>query len=167
MTAQILKAKTKDEKVATGLSDEVRESVAELLGEVLGNTIILQVKTQVYHWNVVGPLFYPLHKLTEEHYNNLFAAADEIAERIRAIGHMAPLSIKALKDHADIQEETASRSAGEMVSQLIEDHEKLIRTARDAAREAEEGGDFVTHDLLTERLAFHEQAVWMLRATMA
>jgi starvation-inducible DNA-binding protein len=138
--------------------------VAESLGEVLANTMTLQVKTQVYHWNVVGPAFYSLHKLTEEHYNDLFAAADVIAERIRALGHITPLSNKALTAKTDIDEETSTRSAGEMVEQLIEDHEQLIRDARMAAKEAGEAGDMVTEDMLIARLAFHEQAVWMLRA---
>lgn len=164
MTAQVLEAKPHTEKPATGLSDAARKKVAESLGEVLANTMTLQLKTQVYHWNVVGPAFYSLHKLTEEHYNDLFAAADVIAERIRALGHITPLSNKALKGMTDIDEETAARSAGEMVEQLIEDHEQLIRDARMAAKEAGEAGDMVTEDMLIARLAFHEQAVWMLRA---
>jgi len=39
--------------------------------------------------------------------------------------------------------------------------------AREGAAQAEELKDFVTHDLLTERLAFHEKAIWMLRAIVA
>ena len=167
MTAEVLRARPQTEKVKTGLTDKARKEIAASLGEVLANTMILQMKSQVYHWNVVGPLFYPLHQLTETHYNNLFAAADVIAERIRALGHMAPLSNKALIKHADLKEETGNRTAAEMVEQLVSDHEQLIRDAREAAKHAEENSDFVSHDLLTERLAFHEQAVWMLRAIVA
>ena len=85
MTAQVLKPKATVEKLETGIDD--RESLAKALSACLADTYILMVKTQAYHWNVVGPLFYSIHKLTEEHYENLFAAADEVAERIRrAIG---------------------------------------------------------------------------------
>lgn len=167
MTAQVLKAKPQVEKLSTGISDAARKKIAASLGEVLANTMTLQVKSQVYHWNVVGPTFFSLHKLTEEHYNNLFAAADVIAERIRALGHITPLSNKALSGLADINEETATRSAGEMVEQLISDHEELIRDARKAASEAGEAGDMVTEDMLVARMAFHEQAVWMLRAIVS
>lgn len=164
MTAQVLDAKVKNEKIATGLANNARKSIAEELIEVLANTMVLQVKTQVYHWNVVGPLFYSLHHLTEEHYQNLFAAVDVLAERIRSLGYAAPLSVKALTKDSDIKEESSNKSASQMVEQLIKDHENLIRDARKAAEAAEEQKDFVTHDLLTARLAFHEQAVWMLRA---
>ena len=167
MTAKVLDVTAHVEKISTGISAEARENIAKKLGEVLANTLVLQVKTQVYHWNVAGPLFYSLHKLTEEQYNALFAAADVIAERIRALGHLAPLSASALKPVADVAEETKQRSAGEMIEQLVKDHEKLVRDARAAAKLAEEHDDFATHDLLTERLAFHEQAIWMLRATAA
>ena len=167
MTAAVLQAKPKKENVATGLSDKTRKEIAANLGEVLANTMILQMKTQVYHWNVVGPLFFPLHQLTEVHYNDLFAAADVIAERIRALGHIAPLSTQALKKYADLKEERHNRSAAEMVEQLVTDHEELIRQTRKAAEHADENSDFVTNDMLTERLAFHEKAVWMLRAINA
>ena len=60
--------------------------------KVLADTYTLLVKTHVYHWNVVGPIFLPLHELTEKQYQNLFEAADTIAERIRALGHPTPLS---------------------------------------------------------------------------
>ena len=167
MTAKILDATAHVEKLSTGISADAREKIATQLGQVLANTMILQLKTQVYHWNVVGPLFYSLHKLTKEHYQALFAAADVIAERIRALGHLAPLNTAAIRQAADLAEESRQRSAGEMVEQLIKDHEKLVRDARESAEMAEKHGDFASHDLLTERLDFHEKAIWMLRAITA
>jgi starvation-inducible DNA-binding protein len=41
---------------------------------VLADSYQLMIKTQGVHWNVAGPAFYSIHKLTEEHYNNLFEA---------------------------------------------------------------------------------------------
>lgn len=126
MNERVLDAKPHTEKIATGLTVTQRKEIAKNLGAVLADTMILQMKSQVYHWNVVGPLFYSLHHLTEEHYNNLFAAVDVIAERIRSLGHIAPLSMKDLAKQADLSEETGTRSAAEMVEQLVKDHERLI-----------------------------------------
>jgi starvation-inducible DNA-binding protein len=167
MTVDVLDVKPQVETIETGLEADARQELAGDLRRVLIDTIVLQVKTQVYHWNVVGPLFYGLHKLTDEHYHDLFVAADAIAERIRALGHIAPLDLAELSEEANLSEESSKQTAAEMVDNLIADHERLIRNARKAARRAEESGDFVTHDLLTGRLAFHEQAVWMLRAIAA
>jgi starvation-inducible DNA-binding protein len=116
---------------------------------------------------VVGPLFISLHQLTEEQYQDLFGAIDQIAERIRAIGYPAPKSVADLMTHTAIKEETGNPTAEEMVRALIGDHETVSRRLRDAVGVAEGLRDVATADLLTERLQVHEKAVWMLRATIA
>lgn len=154
-------------KSDNGLSNKARQEVADKLVMVLADTYTLMVKSHVYHWNVVGPLFVPLHELTETHYRDLFEAADRIAERIRALGSPAPLSFENLLPQADVSEETTERSATGMVKQLIADHERTSKRLRDVAIDADEADDLVSTDLLTARLAFHEKAVWMLRAIIS
>lgn len=163
----VLEMKPDIEKVDTGLEANDRKRLAAYLSRALADTMLLQIKTQVYHWNVVGPLFKPIHELTEAHYRDMFAAIDTIAERIRALGFPAPQSFADLMPKTELDEESNIRTAQEMVGQLVKDHENIVRRLREGARSAEEMGDFATHDLLTERLAFHEQAIWMLRATIA
>ncbi|MEZ5774865.1 MAG: Dps family protein [Hyphomicrobiaceae bacterium] len=165
--AKLSAVRTTPEAVKTGLADKVRAETAKSLATVLGDTYLLMVKSHVYHWNVVGPQFLPLHELLEIHYRDLFQAADIIAERIRGLGHVAPLSFEALEKTTDIAEETRRRGAGEMVEQLVTDHEQIARTIRDITAKAADVEDFVTHDILNARLAFHEKAIWMLRAMQA
>lgn len=165
--SNVLHARTDVVKVETGLSADDRRNLTTHLSAILADTMFLTIKSQVYHWNVVGPLFKPIHELTEEHYRNLFEASDVIAERIRALGHPAPMSVTDLIPKTNVEEETAPRSAKEMVNQLISDHEEMVRRIRSSAESAEEQKDFVTHDLLTSRLDFHEKAIWMLRAIVA
>src|SRR3546814_17852100 len=76
-----LKMKPDIERPETGL--EHRKRLANSLCGLLADTYLLLVKTQGYHWNVVGPLFISLHRLTEEQYQNLFEAVDDLAERDR------------------------------------------------------------------------------------
>jgi starvation-inducible DNA-binding protein len=54
-----------------------------------------------------------------------------------------------------------------MVADLIADHEAAVRRMRDAGTKADENDDLVTTDMLTDRLNFHEKALWMLRAIVA
>ena len=77
----VLDIKPRENEVKTGIDSET--AVAEGLADVLGDTYRLMFKSHAYHWNVTGPLFYSLHKLTETQYEDLFGAADVIAERIR------------------------------------------------------------------------------------
>jgi starvation-inducible DNA-binding protein len=162
MTAQVLQPKATVEKLETGIDD--RESLAKALSACLADTYILMVKTQAYHWNVVGPLFYSIHKLTEEHYENLFAAADEVAERIRALGYPSISSTEEMTTVSSVKEDTGNPNAEEMIENLVADHETVAKNFRETAELAEEHKDLVTADMLTARIQFHEQAIWMLKA---
>ncbi|WP_340117515.1 DNA starvation/stationary phase protection protein [Pelagibius sp. 7325] len=165
MSSSVLQMKTDVENPETGL--ENRKRLAGNLTGILADTYLLLVKTQGYHWNVVGPLFVSLHRLTEEQYRDLFEAVDDLAERVRALGHPAPSSITEMIALTQIAEDTGNASAEEMVVNLVADHERIVRRLREAAIMAEEQHDVVTAGMLTDRMAFHEQAVWMLRAVIA
>ncbi|MEO1138171.1 MAG: DNA starvation/stationary phase protection protein [Pseudomonadota bacterium] len=149
-------------QVETGVRNT--ETVSEALGDILADTYHLTFKTHAYHWNVEGPLFYSIHNLTEEHYENMFAAADDLAERIRALGHLAPASMKDIVARSRVDDSSAKTSAVEMVTDLAGDHERLAHRLHALIEIAAEAKDPVTEDLSTERSAFHEQAAWMLRA---
>ena len=83
MSQAVLKPELGNEKPETGLSQDARREIAEKLSAILTDTYFLVIKSHVYHWNVVGPLFRSVHLLTEEHYTNLFDAADEIDLLVR------------------------------------------------------------------------------------
>lgn len=165
-TAELLKSKPRTEDVNTGLDADKRKKIAGSLSQILAGTYALMVKTHIYHWNVVGPLFHSIHVMTEEQYEDLFKATDEIAERIRALGFRAPVSGNRGADIVvELGEET--KSAHDMVADLVADHENLIRIMREAAEAAEDAEDFVSHDMLVGRMTYHEKVVWMLRAVIA
>jgi starvation-inducible DNA-binding protein len=149
-----------------GIAPEHRKRIAGDLGRLLADTYLLQLKTQNYHWNVTGPMFVSLHALFEEQYTQLAAAVDLLAERIRALGEPAPGSFRQFKDLASVKEDDELPEAREMVRLLAECHELCARDARKAIPHADEAGDDVTADLLTERLQEHEKTVWMLRAIL-
>lgn len=167
MKARVLEKKVEKQDIETGIAPAARKQLSQGLVEALGSTYKLLVKTHVYHWNVVGPLFLPLHELTEEQYKELFEAADIIAERIRALGHPTPLAFEDFAPSSPVEEETRDRSAASMVAQLVADHETIARRLRELASVADEADDWVTADMLTDRLNFHEKASWMLRAIIA
>ena len=165
MQQTALKTTVQSDSPETGISREAW--IAQALSGILADSMVLMVKTQSYHWNVVGPLFQPLHDLTEQQYRDLFEAIDVIAERIRALGQVAPLSFSDLISDAKLHEEEAQRSAKGMVEQLISDHEALVRRLRDSAELAAQQRDGATEDLINTRMAAHEKAIWMLKSVAA
>ncbi|MFZ1727383.1 MAG: DNA starvation/stationary phase protection protein [Albidovulum sp.] len=149
--------------VKTGVGDV--KPLARALAEALADTYRLVFKSHAYHWNVEGPLFLPIHKLTEEHYENLFAAADELAERIRALGQLTPFTLSDIVEASHVKDAKSLPSALAMVEDLARDHEKVAERMHSLIELAEKHKDPVTADMITGRSAFHEKAAWMLRAT--
>ncbi len=154
------------ETLKTGLDANARTLVAEALNGVLADTYVLYQKTHAYHWNVTGPQFPYLHTMFEAQYREMWAALDEIAERVRALGAFAPASAKVFASLASIDSaEETPPPAKAMIANLLDSHEALIRRARKALETAGEAGDAASEDLLTQRLQTHEKTAWMLRAT--
>ncbi|MCC2962972.1 DNA starvation/stationary phase protection protein [Massilia sp. IC2-278] len=148
----------------TGISTEDRAKIVESLSTVLADAYMLYLKTHNFHWNVTGPLFSSLHVMFEEQYTEQWNALDEIAERIRALGHFAPATYKRYAELSNITEEPEVLSSKEMIRQLVEGNEILIRTLRAGVKVADELDDFPTADMLTTRMEVHEKNAWMLRS---
>ena len=140
------------------------EAIAKGVENLLADTYRLLFKTHAIHWNVEGPLFFSVHNLTEAQYNDLFAAADELAERIRALGQLAPSSLSSIVANSVIQDEDTPHSAGAMCEDLAADHERVAHRLHALIKIAGDNGDPVTEDMATARAAFHEKAAWMLRS---
>ena len=153
-------------KIDIGLSEQSREQITEGLARLLADSYTLYLKTHNYHWNVTGPLFNTLHQMFETQYLELATAVDEVAERIRALGHRAPGSYREFAALTSIAEEAGAPSATEMIRQLLIGQETVVKTARDAIRIAEEAHDGPTADLLTQRMNLHEKNAWMLRSML-
>ncbi|MEM1046710.1 MAG: DNA starvation/stationary phase protection protein [Pseudomonadota bacterium] len=164
MTSSVLNMKVDIEHPQTGIDD--KHKIASNMAACLADSYFLMVKTQGYHWNAVGPMFYSIHNLTEEHYTNLFEAIDDLAERMRALGYPAPTSITEMVSATVLQEDVDNSTTEAMVDNLARDHEICATRFRECVERAEAVKDVVTADMLTERIAFHEKAVWMLRATL-
>ena len=58
------------------------------------------------HWNVTGPLFYPLHELYQEFYEALSAKIDEVAERKLALDRPADARPSAVAENANLSPAT-------------------------------------------------------------
>ncbi|HEU4835966.1 MAG TPA: DNA starvation/stationary phase protection protein [Pyrinomonadaceae bacterium] len=149
------------------VEDKDLQRVADALSNVLANTFIMYLKTHNFHWNVTGPMFHTLHQMFEEQYNELWLAVDAIAERIRSLGFTAPGSYGEFAKLTYLQESPVARNATEMIAELLRDHETTARTVRSALAVARTAVDAPTEDLLTQRLAAHEKAAWMLRSLLA
>jgi starvation-inducible DNA-binding protein len=149
-----------------GIGVDDRQTIADSLSVLLADSYNLYLKTHGYHWNVTGPMFRTLHLMFEEEYTELAIAVDEIAERIRSLGHIAPASFTSYGALSSIPEDASVPQAVDMVANLVADHETVARSARNTLVVAEGADDAATGDLATRRLDVHEKTAWMLRSML-
>lgn len=147
-----------------GIAEADRKELAQGLSRLLADTYTLYLKTHNYHWNVTGPMFQTLHLMFETQYNELALAVDLIAERIRALGVYAPGTYSQYVKLSSIKEEETIPAAQDMIRNLLQAQESVIRTARSIFPLADKASDETTADLLTQRLQLHEKTAWMLRS---
>lgn len=140
-------------------------AITDGLAKLLADTYTLYLKTQNFHWHVTGPHFHSLHKMFEEEYNQLAAAVDEIAERIRALNARAPASFTEFLKLSSVKEETSSPNASDMVKGLLHDHEIVVAHIEKLFPLAQDAKDEATMDLLIKRSDEHQKIAWMLRSS--
>ncbi len=153
-------------EIDIGIDQEHRQKIADGLSRLLADSYTLYLKTHNFHWNVTGPMFNTLHTMFETHYTELALAVDEIAERIRALGVNAPGSYKQFSELSSIEEETGNPDAEDMIRQLVNGQETIVKTARSIFPLVDEANDEPSADLLTQRMQVHEKNAWMLRSLL-
>jgi starvation-inducible DNA-binding protein len=150
-----------------GIPHENRLEVAAGLRRVLADSYTLYLKTHNYHWNVVGPMFHTLHTMFETQYTELSLSVDEVAERIRAMGEVAPGTYREFAELSSVKEDTDHPDAPEMIRRLVDARQTSARTIREVLPLAEAAPDQVSTDLLVRLLDTHEKTAWMLRSLLA
>ena len=148
-----------------GIKQENLETVAHVLAKVLADEFLLSTKTRNAHWNVEGPDFYDKHKFFEFQYSQLDEILDQVAERIRTLGHYAPASLKQYLELTQFTEELHEKNDSQgFIKELLSDHENLIVELRERVHVFEKGHtDVGSTDFLIGLIKFHETAAWMLR----
>jgi starvation-inducible DNA-binding protein len=144
------------------MSEKTKHDVIEALRQVVADSYALLGQTHLCHWNVRGPSFFALHQAFEEQYTELFTAVDEIAERIRALGALAPGGLVNLGKMAGMTELEEDASAETMVKHLADSNRKLVGDLAKARDLAGETGDSESEDLMIARIQVHEKTIWML-----
>ena len=162
-----MKAKKFDiNKIDIGISEKDRIAIAKGLSKLLADSFTLYLMTHNFHWNVTGPMFNTLHNMFMGQYTEQWNALDIIAERIRALGVIAPGSYEEYAKLSTIPPVKETPKALDMVALLVAAQEATARTARGLLPLVTEANDQPTTDLLTQRLDVHEKTAWMLRSLL-
>jgi starvation-inducible DNA-binding protein len=151
-------------KIDLGISDKKQKKSIDRLSILLADESILYIKTRKFHWNVSGNSFIELHRLFQEQYSEQEILIDSVAERIGKLGGKPIGTMKEFLDKTTLDESpNVIPNQEEMLTELLNDHEKVVRTIRKDLDHQEDHLDVGTIDFLTGIIEQHESTAWILR----
>lgn len=151
--------------VNIGIPEKNRAAVCKFLQVLLSNEFLLYTKTLNYHWNVEGRQFHDFHEFFKEQYEQMLDIVDEVAERIRKLGHKSYGTMGQFLKVTTLEEHHADKMSDlEMIKDLLHAHEAIIQELRKDQDKAMELGDQGTNNFLISMIESHEKMAWMLRA---
>jgi starvation-inducible DNA-binding protein len=147
-----------------GLSESVCRDSVEHLNQLLADTVTLRDLYRKHHWQVLGPTFYPLHLLFDQHAGQQTVFIDAIAERIQMLGGISLAMAADIAEASVIPRPPKGREEVPVqIARLLHAHAIVLREARSMARQAADRGDDGTCDLIvTDVIRTNEKQVWFL-----
>lgn len=146
------------------LSAIARGESAQILNEILADTMILYSLYKKHHWLVAGPTFYQLHLLFDKHAAEQLELIDLIAERVQSLGAIAVGDPRHAAELTTIDRPPdGAEDVPVMVDRLLDAHETVIEKVRAAIDKTEKSKDWGTNDMLMgDVLRRHELQVWFV-----
>lgn len=141
--------------------DDLRKQLKETLATVFS----FYLKVHNFHWNVEGPLFYELHKLFEDIYEDVYGSIDPLAERIRTLGTYAPGSFTRYGELSIIEDTVDVPTASDMITILSDDNTKVIDSLNASFALASKENKQGLMNFLADRIDQHNKWSWFLRAS--
>jgi starvation-inducible DNA-binding protein len=149
-----------------GLESRVVGEIAPALTGILADMFALYIKTKNFHWHVSGPHFRDYHLLLDEQSEQIFAATDAIAERVRKIGGTTLHSIGQIARLQRVADNDEAYVAPEdMLAELLEDNRQLAISLRGVHALCDEAGDVAGASLIEIWIDEAERRAWFLLET--
>jgi starvation-inducible DNA-binding protein len=150
-------------RTPTDLNRDGVNEISNSLRHLLADVFALYVKTKNFHWHMSGPHFRDYHLLLDEQGEQIFAMTDDIAERARKIGGTTLRSITDISEHQRLADNNAEFvGPKEMLSELVEDNQQLVKFLRATHEICDEHNDVATASLIENWIDETERRTWFL-----
>jgi len=147
----------------TDLGASAQKDISGALNALLADTFALYFKTKNFHWHVSGPHFRDYHLMFDEQAEQIFAATDVVAERVRKLGGRTLRSIGDIGRHQRLADNDAAYvDPQDMLAELREDNQRVITALREAHDLCDEHNDVATASFLENFIDEAERRVWFL-----
>ncbi len=147
-----------------GLDKEKSKVLSEKLNELLADYSIFYQNIRGYHWNITGDKFFELHDKFQELYEDLFIKIDEVAERIKTLGHTPNHQFSVYQKLAKVKESTEVSDGVKDVKETLESFKIIITLQREILDLSADANDEGTNALMSDYISGLEKLVWMYTA---
>jgi starvation-inducible DNA-binding protein len=163
MNSDAAKARKAPLATPTDLGNNAVRDISGALTTLLADFFTLYLKTKNFHWHMSGPHFRDYHLLLDEQSEQIFAATDDIAERVRKIGGTTIRSIGQIERQKRLADNDAEFvTPQDMLAELREDNLRLVGFMRETHDVCDEHGDVATTSLIENWIDEAERRVWFL-----
>ena len=150
-------------RTPTDLGAQARVDISGALTALLADMFALYLKTKNFHWHMSGPHFRDYHLMLDEQAADIFAATDDMAERVRKIGGTTLRSIGHIAKLQSIDDNDAEFvPPGAMLRELMNDNKKVAEAMRKAHEVADDHDDPATASMIEIWLDQTEKRTWFL-----
>jgi starvation-inducible DNA-binding protein len=146
-------------KSVTRISLELRLLLADIFA--------IYIKTKNFYWHMRGPHFCDYQLLLDGQADELFAMADQIAERARKLGGATLRSIGDIARRQRIKDNDKEQVPAElMLAELLADNQSLTAYLRSTHVMCKEFHDVATSSLIENWIDQAERRTWFLAETI-
>ena len=145
---------------------KINSETVSKLRRLLASWTVFYQKAHTYHWDLTGENFLSFHKHLETLYNESVEHTDSIAERLRQIGERTALTLNGASSDSVVQDENGANTANAIAQDLITGIAQLTALQTEIYNEADEQGDYVTADLMTQLSKWCEFNSWFLASVV-
>jgi starvation-inducible DNA-binding protein len=147
----------------SGLKSNAVRDISGALTTLLADMFALYVKTKNFHWHVSGSHFRDYHLLLDEQADQIFAATDDMAERVRKIGGTTLRSIGHIGRLQRVLDNDADYVTPlDMLAELRDDNKQLADNLRETHGLCDEHGDVASASLIENWIDEAERRTWFL-----
>jgi starvation-inducible DNA-binding protein len=148
----------------TDLTSNATHDISGALTMLLAHMFALYLKTKNFHWHMSGQHFRDYHLPLDEQGEQIFAATDAIAERVRKIGGTTLRSIGQIRClHRVLDNDAEYVTPLDIVAELRDDNKQLAAHMRETHGLCDEHGDVASASLLENWIAEAERwRTWFL-----
>ena len=152
---------------ATVVAPVATDTVTKALQQALVDLTDLHLQAKQAHWNIKGEGFRSLHLFLDEIVDGARDAADEVAERLAALGGTPDGRAATVAATSSLDTvEGGDLKVADVYAQFAERTTKVADVIK-STLDAVDAEDHLTNDLLIGIASELEKQAWMLRASLA